>query len=98
MLISMAAAAAVFVLLLFLCERFFVAGSILVMPLLAASAEFLRLWITAIELNITRCLQQANVYNLATQNPSGHPLDRGPSISSPNIGIEKHGCRSSASN
>jgi len=51
--------------------RFFVAGSILVIPLLAASAVFLRLWITAIELNITRCLQQANVYNLAKQIQAG---------------------------
>lgn len=62
-----AAAAAVFVLLLFLYERFSVAISILLMPLLAICAVFAGLWLTGIELNITAMMGMTMIVGIVTE-------------------------------
>jgi CzcA family heavy metal efflux pump len=62
-----AAVGAVFVLLLFLYERFSVAISILLMPLLATCAVFIGLWLTGIELNITAMMGMTMIVGIVTE-------------------------------
>lgn len=62
-----AAIALVFVLLLFLYERFAVAFAILLMPLLATCAVFVGLWITGIELNITAMMGMTMIVGIVTE-------------------------------
>ena len=61
------AVALVFLLLLFLYERFRVAVAILGMPLLAISAVFLGLWVTGTELNITSMMGMTMVVGIVTE-------------------------------
>ena len=62
-----AAAASVFVLLLFLYERFSIAGSIIAMPMLAICAVFVGLWLTDIELNITAMMGMTMIIGIVTE-------------------------------
>ena len=62
-----AAAASVFVLLLFLYERFSIAGSIIAMPMLATCAVFVGLWLTDIELNITAMMGMTMIIGIVTE-------------------------------
>jgi hypothetical protein len=62
-----AASGAVFVLLLFLYERFSVAISILIMPLLATCAVFIGLWLTGMELNITAMMGMTMIIGIVTE-------------------------------
>ncbi|MEC4589802.1 MULTISPECIES: efflux RND transporter permease subunit [Nitrospirillum] len=62
-----AAVAAVFVLLLFLYESFITAMVILVMPLLAAGAVFVGLWLTRTELNIAAMMGMTMVVGIVTE-------------------------------
>jgi CzcA family heavy metal efflux pump len=62
-----AAVGAVFVLLLFLYERFSVAISILIMPLLATCAVFIGLWLTGIELNVTAMMGMTMIVGIVTE-------------------------------
>jgi multidrug efflux pump subunit AcrB len=57
----------VFVLLLFLYERFRVAISIIIMPLLATLAVFFGLWITGIQLNITAIMGMTLIVGIVTE-------------------------------
>jgi multidrug efflux pump subunit AcrB len=66
-LVFAAASGAVFVLLLFLYERFSVAISILVMPLLATCAVFIGLWLTGMELNITAMMGMTMIIGIVTE-------------------------------
>ncbi len=65
--VFIAAVALVFLLLLFLYERFQVAISILVMPLLAVSAVFIGLWATGIELNISAIMGMTMIIGIVTE-------------------------------
>ena len=65
--VFVAATALVFLLLLFLYERFLVAASIMVMPLLAMSAVFVGLWATDTELNITAMMGMTMVIGIVTE-------------------------------
>jgi len=67
MLVFAAAVAAVFVLLLFLYERFRVAGVIVVMPLVAASAVAIGLWLTGVELNIMALMGMTMILGITTE-------------------------------
>lgn len=62
-----AAAALVFVLLLFIYERFAVALAILMTSLLSVSAVFIGLWLTGIELNITAMMGMTMVIGIVTE-------------------------------
>jgi multidrug efflux pump subunit AcrB len=62
-----AATALVFVLLLFLYERFSVAFAILLMPLLATCAVFVGLWLTGVELNITAMMGMTMIIGIVTE-------------------------------
>jgi CzcA family heavy metal efflux pump len=62
-----AAVALVFLLLLVLYERFRVALSIIVMPLVAVSAVFIGLWITGIELNISAMMGMTMIVGIVTE-------------------------------
>jgi CzcA family heavy metal efflux pump len=62
-----AAVAMVFVLLLYLYESFRVAVAILLMPLLAACAVFIGLWLTGIELNITAMMGMTMIIGIVTE-------------------------------
>jgi CzcA family heavy metal efflux pump len=62
-----AATALVFVLLLFLYERFSVALAILLMPLLATCAVFVGLWLTGVELNITAMMGMTMIIGIVTE-------------------------------
>ncbi len=62
-----AAVALVFLLLLFLYERFRVALAIMVCPILAALAVFIGLWVTGVELNITSMMGMTMVIGIATE-------------------------------
>jgi len=66
-LVFAAAAGAVFALLLFLYERFSVAISILIMPLLAVCAVFVGLWLTGIELNVTAMMGMTMIIGIVTE-------------------------------
>jgi multidrug efflux pump subunit AcrB len=65
--VFVAAAALVFLLLLYLYERFLVAVSIMLMPLLAMSAVFIGLWATGTELNITAMMGMTMVLGIVTE-------------------------------
>ena len=62
-----AAVALVFLLLLFLYERFRVALAILAVPLVAVSAVFIGLWVTGIELNISAMMGMTMIIGIATE-------------------------------
>jgi multidrug efflux pump subunit AcrB len=62
-----AAVALVFGLLLFLYERFRVALAVMAMPLLAAGAVFIGLWITGIELNISAMMGMTMIIGIVTE-------------------------------
>ncbi len=65
--VMIAAVALVFVLLLFLYERFRIALAIMGMPLLAMLAVFVGLWVTGIELNITAMMGMTMVVGIVTE-------------------------------
>lgn len=65
--VFVAAVALIFLLLLFLYERFSVALAILIQPLLATSAVFIGLWITGVELNITAMMGMTMVIGIVTE-------------------------------
>jgi CzcA family heavy metal efflux pump len=65
--VFIAAVVLVFVLLLFLYERFRVAISILVTPLLATAAVFIGLWATGIELNISALMGMTMIIGIVTE-------------------------------
>ncbi|MGA7979563.1 MAG: efflux RND transporter permease subunit [Chromatiaceae bacterium] len=65
--VMIAAVCLVFLLLLFLYERFRVALSILAMPLLAGSAVFIGLWATRTELNITAMMGMTMIVGIVTE-------------------------------
>lgn len=62
-----AAVALVFLLLLFLYERFQVAISILAIPLLSLAAVFIGLWATGIELNISAMMGMIMIVGIVTE-------------------------------
>jgi multidrug efflux pump subunit AcrB len=62
-----AAVALVFLLLLFMYERFRMAWSVLTMPLLALSAVFIGLWATGIELNISAMMGMTMIVGIVTE-------------------------------
>ncbi|WP_028232735.1 efflux RND transporter permease subunit [Paraburkholderia mimosarum] len=62
-----AAVALVFGLLLFLYERFRVAIAVMAMPLLAAGAVFVGLWVTGIELNISAMMGMTMIIGIVTE-------------------------------
>jgi len=62
-----AAVALVFLLLLFLYERFRVALAIMVCPALAALSVFIGLWLTGVELNITAMMGMTMVVGIVTE-------------------------------
>ena len=62
-----AAAALVFILLLFIYERFSIAIAIVVTSLLSVSAVFIGLWVTGIELNITAMMGMTMVIGIVTE-------------------------------
>jgi len=62
-----AAAALVFLLLLFIYERFSVAVAIVLTSLLSVSAVFIGLWVTGIELNITAMMGMTMVIGIVTE-------------------------------
>ncbi len=66
-LVFAAAVAAVFVLLLVIYESFRVAGVILVMPLAAASAVAIGLWLTGVELNIMALMGATMIVGITTE-------------------------------
>jgi len=67
MTVFAAAVALVFALLLILYERFRIALVILTMPLLAAGAVFIGLWVTGIELNITSMMGMTMIVGIVTE-------------------------------
>ena len=67
MIVFAAAAALVFLLLLFMYESFRVALSILVTSLLAVSAVFAGLWVSGIELNISAMMGMTMIIGMATE-------------------------------
>ena len=62
-----AALGLVFLLLLFLYEDFTIALSIMAMPLLAVGMEFIGLWLTGIELNITAMMGMTMIVGIVTE-------------------------------
>jgi len=62
-----AAVALVFLLLLFIYERFRIAFSILCMPVVAVSAVFIGLWLTNVELNISAMMGMTMVVGIVTE-------------------------------
>jgi CzcA family heavy metal efflux pump len=62
-----AAVALVFGLLLFLYERFRVALAVMAMPLFAAGAVFVGLWVTGIELNISAMMGMTMIIGIVTE-------------------------------
>ena len=67
MTVFAAAVTLVFLLLLFLYERFQIALSILAIPLLSISAVFIGLWITGIELNISAMMGMTMIVGIVTE-------------------------------
>jgi multidrug efflux pump subunit AcrB len=67
MAVIVAAFFLVFLLLLFLYERFDFAVSIILMPLLAMPAVFVGLWLTGIELNISAMMGMTMVVGIVTE-------------------------------
>ncbi len=66
-LVFVAAVAAVFVLLLVIYESFRIAGVILVMPLVAATAVAIGLWLTGVELNIMALMGMTMIVGITTE-------------------------------
>lgn len=66
-LVFAAAVAAVFVLLLLIYESFRIAFTILLMPLAAASAVAIGLWLTGVELNIMALMGTTMILGIATE-------------------------------
>ncbi|MGW8185967.1 MAG: efflux RND transporter permease subunit [Desulfobacterales bacterium] len=62
-----AAVSLVFLLLLFLYERFLVVFTIILMPLLAMTAVFIGLWVTGVELNITAMMGMTMIVGIVTE-------------------------------
>lgn len=62
-----AAVALVFLLLLFLFERFSAALAIIAMPLVAMAAVFIGLWLTGIELNISAMMGMTMIVGIVTE-------------------------------
>jgi CzcA family heavy metal efflux pump len=62
-----AAVALVFALLLFLYERLRVALAVMAMPLIAAGAVFIGLWVTGIELNISAMMGMTMILGIVTE-------------------------------
>lgn len=67
MTVFAAAVVLVFLLLLFIYERFQVALAILLMPLLSLSAVFIGLWVTGIELNISAMMGMTMIIGIVTE-------------------------------
>lgn len=67
MIVFATAVALVFLLLLFLYERFDIALSVLLMPLLAVSSVFIGLWLTGIELNISAMMGMTMIIGIVTE-------------------------------
>ncbi len=67
MAVLVAAFALVFLLLLYLYERFVLALAIIAMPLFAMAAVFVGLWITGIELNISAMMGMTMVVGIVTE-------------------------------
>ncbi len=67
LMVFSAAVALVFLLLLFLYERFRIALSIMAMPLLSISAVFIGLWATGIELNISAMMGMTMIVGIVTE-------------------------------
>ncbi|MEJ2344971.1 MAG: efflux RND transporter permease subunit [Gammaproteobacteria bacterium] len=67
MLVFAAAAALVFLLLLYLYEQFRMAVSIVLMPLTAMAGVFIGLWLTGIELNITAIMGMTMIIGIVTE-------------------------------
>jgi CzcA family heavy metal efflux pump len=65
--VLVAAFALVFLLLLYLYERFVVALAIIAMPLVAMAAVFIGLWMTGIELNISAMMGMTMVVGIVTE-------------------------------
>jgi CzcA family heavy metal efflux pump len=66
-LVFAAAVAAVFILLLFLYESFRIALCILIMPLVAASAVAIGLWLTGVDLNIMALMGMTMILGIVTE-------------------------------
>lgn len=66
-IVFITAAALVFLLLLFMYERFTIALSILAMPLLATSSVFIGLWLTGIELNVSAMMGMTMIIGIVTE-------------------------------
>jgi CzcA family heavy metal efflux pump len=62
-----AAVSLVFLLLLFLYERFLIVITIILMPLMAMAAVFIGLWVTRVELNITAMMGMTMVVGIVTE-------------------------------
>jgi len=67
MAVLAAAVALVFLLLLFLYERFRVAAAIMAIPLLSLSAVFIGLWASGIELNISALMGMTMIVGIVTE-------------------------------
>lgn len=67
MLVFGAATALVFALLLWLYESFLIALAVMLMPLLAAGAVFIGLWLTGIELNISAMMGMTMIIGIVTE-------------------------------
>ena len=65
--VLVAAFALVFLLLLYLYERFLLAFTIIAMPLLSMAAVFVGLWLTGIELNISAMMGMTMVVGIVTE-------------------------------
>jgi CzcA family heavy metal efflux pump len=65
--VFVAAVGLVFLLLLFLYERFRVVLAIIAMPLLSVSAVFIALWITGVELNISSMMGMTMILGIVTE-------------------------------
>jgi CzcA family heavy metal efflux pump len=65
--VLVAAVALVFLLLLYLYERFLVALAIIAMPLVAMAAVFIGLWVTGIELNISAMMGMTMIVGIVTE-------------------------------
>ncbi len=67
MMVFASSVALVFLLLLFIYERFRVVLAILMMPLLSLSAVFVGLWVTGIELNISAMMGMTMIVGIVTE-------------------------------
>jgi multidrug efflux pump subunit AcrB len=67
MMVFASSVALVFLLLLFIYERFRVVLAILLMPLLSLSAVFIGLWVTGIELNISAMMGMTMIVGIVTE-------------------------------